>query len=171
MEVLFRITNRALSLCSIWTFAILILCVLWQVFSRFALSEPSTFTDEVARFMFIWSALLGSAYTLGQKRHLAIDLLTGALIGKAKLASDMFIIAAVAVFSGYILLYGGYSLVARTLMTGQVSPALQIPMGYIYLVIPISGAIMLFYCAYFVHDRLFGSKLGPNDSLVDPTAE
>ena len=56
-------------------FAILVVCVVWQVVSRYVFGTPSTLTDELARFLFMWLALMGAAYSLGLKRHLAIDLL------------------------------------------------------------------------------------------------
>lgn len=155
--------DKALASVTIFVFGILIVCVVWQVISRFVLGSPSTVTDELARFMFIWVGLLGAAYTLGQRRHLAIDLLTGALTGKKKQLSDVLIIVAIASFAGLILVNGGMQLVAKTLSTGQVSPALRFPMGYVYAAIPFSGALMLFYCFDFLVGVLSGNGLGPND--------
>ena len=54
---------------------ILVLDVLWQVISRYLLKSPSSFTDELARFLLIWVGILGAAYATGKKMHLAIDVL------------------------------------------------------------------------------------------------
>ena len=54
---------------------LMVLNVLWQVFSRYVLGEPSAFTDELARFLMIWLGLLGAAYVSGKKGHVAIDVL------------------------------------------------------------------------------------------------
>lgn len=137
-------------------FFVLVACVVWQVFSRYVLASPSTFTDEMARFLFMWVALFGAAYTLGQRRHLAIDLMSMHLTGRAKIALHMVVLAVVAGFALVVMVYGGSQLVAKTLSTGQVSPALRIPMGYIYCAIPISGAIMLYYCSMFFFSVLRG---------------
>jgi hypothetical protein len=48
--------------------AILVVDVLWQVISRYVLSAPSSFTDELAGFLLIWVGLFGSAYVAGKKR-------------------------------------------------------------------------------------------------------
>lgn len=53
---------------------ILVIDVLWQVTSRYVLSSPSSFTDELAGFLLIWVGLFGSAYVAGKNEHLAIDL-------------------------------------------------------------------------------------------------
>ena len=62
-----------------WTLVVsmslLVIDVLWQVFSRFILQDPSSFTEELARFLLIWVGLLGAAYAAGQRMHLAVDLL------------------------------------------------------------------------------------------------
>jgi TRAP-type C4-dicarboxylate transport system permease small subunit len=143
-------------------FTVLVACVVWQVFSRYVLQSPSTVTDELARFLFIWVALLGGAYTLGQRRHLAIDLLPMMTSGLARRAVNFGIIAAIALFAALIMVYGGLDLVSRTLQTGQVSPALRLPMGLIYIAIPLSGLCILYYCLTFLAD-LFREGRGPND--------
>lgn len=130
-------------------FSVLVACVSWQVLSRYVLGTPSTLTDEIARFLFMWLALIGGAYTFGARRHLAIDLLTGALTGRRKLVSEAAILTVVAVFAAVVMLWGGYSLVSRTLASGQVTPALRISMGWIYGAIPFSGAVILYYCLLF----------------------
>ena len=52
----------------------LFLCVLWQVFSRYVLNNPATFTEEVSRFAVIWLSLLGTAYACGKLEHMAYNL-------------------------------------------------------------------------------------------------
>ena len=55
--------------------SVLVVDVLWQVISRYLLSSPSSFTDELAGFLLIWVGVLGAAYVAGRKEHLAIDIL------------------------------------------------------------------------------------------------
>ncbi|OKL45852.1 TRAP transporter small permease [Pseudovibrio exalbescens] len=165
-----RITNTVdtiLKTVVISVFAVLVVCVVWQVLSRYVLGTPSTFTDELARFMFIWIGLIGAAYTLGQRRHLAIDLLTGPLTGIKKRYSDYFIIAAILTFSLLIMVYGGSQLVMKTLITGQVSPALRVPMGYVYAAIPFSGVVMVYYSIEMLVGLIKGTGTGPNDQPID----
>lgn len=162
MTLFTRGVDLVLRLVITFAFAVLVACVVWQVFSRYVLQSPSTVTDELARFLFIWVALLGGAYTLGQRRHLAIDLLPMMTRGLARRAVNFGIIAAIALFAALIMVYGGLDLVSRTLQTGQVSPALRLPMGLIYIAIPLSGLCILYYCLTFLAD-LFREGRGPND--------
>ena len=162
MTVITRGADMILRLVITIAFAALVVCVIWQVVSRYVLESPSTVTDEMARFLFIWVALLGGAYTLGQRRHLAIDLLPVIATGSLRTLVNLAIVAAIALFAGLIMVYGGLDLVGRTLETGQVSPALRLPMGLVYVAIPFSGLCMLFYCLTFVADILRSGR-GPND--------
>ncbi|WP_107851680.1 TRAP transporter small permease [Oceanimonas marisflavi] len=155
MEKLTKLVNQTLSWLIIAISATLLLCVVWQVVSRYILGTPSTVTDEMARFLFMWVGLLGAAYATGQKRHLAIDLLTMRLRGQRKLLSELVVLLAMGGFAALVMVYGGMNLVNKTLSTGQISPSLGLPMGYVYLCLPVSGLTIVFYC---VSDGL--SKVG-----------
>ncbi|WP_170327683.1 TRAP transporter small permease [Ruegeria arenilitoris] len=168
MKQMTAAVDTVLRLIIVIAFAVLVTCVIWQVFSRYVLGTPSTVTDEMARFLFIWVALLGGAYTLGQRRHLAIDLLPTITHGVPRLVVNAAIIGAIALFACVVMLYGGWNLVSRTLETGQVSPALRLPMGVVYIAIPASGLAILFYCLGFVVD-LASTGQGPNERL-EPSA-
>lgn len=126
-------------------FSIMLLSVIWQVFSRFILGSPSTITDEISSFGLIWVGLLGAAYATGKKLHLAIDLLPADLVSKHRIWFDSFVFIAIALFSLSVLIIGGGRLSWITFMLGQKSAALEIPLGVIYLVLPISGILILYY--------------------------
>ena len=154
MNKLVGYINRGLAMFTVSLSTFLVFCVIWQVISRYIIGKPSTITDELARYLFMWVALIGAAYTTGLKRHLAIDLLTMKLSGKRKLFNEIFIQLAIAVFAFIVLVYGGTNLAMKTLATGQVTPALGWEMGYIYFCLPISGALMIFYSALFAFDKI-----------------
>ena len=149
MKKLVEYINKGLAGFTVSLSTFLVLCVVWQVLSRYIIGRPSTVTDELARYLFMWVALIGAAYTTGQKRHLAIDLLTMKLKGKRKIFNEIFIQLAIAVFAFIVLVYGGSNLAIKTLATGQLTPALGWEMGYIYFCLPISGALMIFYSVAF----------------------
>ncbi|PJC87283.1 TRAP transporter small permease [Vibrio sp. HA2012] len=147
MKKLIAIMDKSLSLFCISLSSFLVICVVWQVFSRYVLNSPSTTTDEIARFLFIWVGLMGAAYTLGKKRHLAIDLMAMKLEHlPVKQAVLHLIINLISIFfASVIMIYGGGSLMLKTLATGQVSPALGIEMGLVYAAVPLCGFFMLVY--------------------------
>lgn len=126
--------------------------VLWQVFTRFILKNPSSFTEELARYLLIWVGLLGAAYASGKKMHLAIDIILENLKGAAKKTAELTIQVFIFLFALFVMVIGGIRLVTITLTLNQISAALRIKLGYVYLVIPISGILILFYAAAFIMD-------------------
>jgi len=127
--------------------------VLWQVFTRFILRNPSSFTEELARFFLIWVGLLGASYAAGKKMHLAIDVVLQALKNKTKIWTEIFIQVSIFLFSFFVMVVGGLRLVTITLALNQISAALRIKLGYVYLVLPISGLLIMFYAAVFIIER------------------
>src|SRR5690606_38666895 len=79
--------------------AAMVLNVLWQVFTRFVVQDPSSFTDELARYMLIWLGLFGAAYATGRSMHLSVDLLQLSVSDKMKLKIDTFIRICVGFFA------------------------------------------------------------------------
>ena len=115
--------------------AILVLDVLWQVASRYVFSAPSSFTDELAGFLLIWVGLLGAAYGTGTKIHLAIDLLPSKLNFRRRKYLEVVINSLIAVFALVIFVIGGTWLVYTRFYLGQISASLELPLGYVYLVL------------------------------------
>lgn len=125
-------------------FAMLILVAggFWQVFSRFVLKDPSTFTDELLRYMLIWSGLIGSAYCFYKDEHLSLGIIKDKLQGNTKLILTIFIEVVTVAFVVYIYIIGGMKLVMVN--KTQLSSVLRLSMGLIYSVLPISGTFIIF---------------------------
>jgi len=126
--------------------AALVLDVLWGVFSRFVLRSPSRWTEEVATILLIWVSLLGAAVAFGRNEHLGIDYLAKKFDPSARRLMALVVQAVVAVFAAAVLIYGGYVLVSETLRAGQLTSALGIRQGHVYLAVPISGVFILLFC-------------------------
>lgn len=146
MTALRRILDRLLALTIALLLTGMVGLVLWQVFTRFVIGRPSSFTEEAVRYMMIWLGLLGAAYAAGQKSHLALDLFTAHLTGARKRVSDLIIQSVILVFALLVLVAGGGRLVWVQLTLGQKSAALQVKLGYVYLAVPLAGAFVVLYC-------------------------
>lgn len=123
---------------------VMVLVTSWQVISRYILNNPSSLTGEFLRFGLIWFSLLAGAYVVGKKSHIAITFLSNKIKSENKkqlldiLVQFSFILFAV------IMIWGGANAVSLTM--AQISPSLHLPMGYVYLSLPVSGVIILLYC-------------------------
>ena len=143
-----------------------VLNVLWQVFTRFVLKNPSSFTEELARYLLIWVGLLGASYAAGKKMHLAIDVVLQVLSGRPRKWIETFIQVFIFLFSFLVMVLGGIRLVAITLTLNQISAALRIKLGYVYLVLPLSGLLIMFYAVYFFVERLRTPEGEPKEFKV-----
>lgn len=150
MATFIRIITRVLSVFLIFLMAVIVLDVSWQVFTRFILRNPSSFTEELAGFLLIWIGLLGSSYAYYTKAHLGIDVLTMRFKPDKKKFVGILISVIVFLFALTVLMIGGLRLVDLTFTLDQISPAIGIPMGYVYLVLPLTGLLIMIYAVYFI---------------------
>lgn len=129
---------------------VLVLDVLWQVASRYLLASPSSFTDELAGFLLIWVGVLGAAYVTGKREHLAIDLLIQRSSEKRKARLLFLVDLFIALFALFVMIIGGTWLMFTRFQFNVNSAALHLPLGYVYIVMPLSGLLMLYYSLHFL---------------------
>ena len=125
-------------------FSALALVVLWQVISRYALSSPSSASEEVARICLMWLGLLGASYAHLENKHIAIKLLPDLATEKRETLSVLLC----QIFA-IILLVGGGKLCLTTFELQQTTPVLGLPVGLVYSVLPLAG--LLFSVANYYH--------------------
>ncbi len=170
MQGIIQAITRILSIILIFLMAVIVLDVTWQVFTRFILKDPSSFTEELAGFLLIWIGLLGSSYAFYTRAHLGIDILTMRLSAPRKRLAGILVCLIVFFFALFILLIGGLRLVNLTFTLHQISPAIGIPMGYVYLVLPVTGLLMMIYALYFTYELWLQKEAIPEEhkvSIVD----
>ena len=124
---------------------LMVLTVLWQVFTRYVLENPSSYAEELARYLMIWVGVLGAAYVSGQNNHISIDYFINKTSDNTQLIIKKIIIYIIIFFVFCAFILGGLRLVYITYLLGQFSPALQIPLSLVYFVVPVSGLLIIFY--------------------------
>ena len=93
----------------------------------------------------IWLGLIGSAYVSGKNEHVSIDYFLKKLNHKKRALLNRLIGFIILFFAFFVMIFGGGHLVFVTIKLEQLSPSLQIPLGLVYSVIPLSGLIIIFY--------------------------
>jgi TRAP-type C4-dicarboxylate transport system permease small subunit len=149
-----KVLDRTLEVLVTVSMGVLVVDVIWQVVSRYVLRNPSSWTEELATFLMIWVGLLGASVTLNRGGHLGIDYVTAKLPVKIQVYTELVVFFCVAMFSLLVLGIGGATLVRITLTSNQVSPALGLKMGYVYLAVPISGFFLTLYSIEFFIERV-----------------
>jgi TRAP-type C4-dicarboxylate transport system permease small subunit len=130
----------------------------WQIFTRWVLGNPSTFTDELLRYVLIIAGFIGSAYCFYRDEHLALTLITDKAKGPFKLCLDIFIEACILFFVIYVFIFGGFKL-ANT--ATNVSSVMHIPMKTLYMIEPVCG-ILIVLARILKYVNLYTEKKGEN---------
>jgi TRAP-type C4-dicarboxylate transport system permease small subunit len=125
--------------------------VFLQVLIRFVFKYPLPWTEEVSRIAFVYTIFIGATIAVRRKAHLNIDFLLVILPPKIAQAVKLFGTLLVAVFLGFVTWQG----IEFVRITGvQVTPVMQVPFRYLYLIIPSCGGLMLLYLILGAVDEL-----------------
>jgi TRAP-type C4-dicarboxylate transport system permease small subunit len=149
-----KLIDAATRYALVFLMGLLVVVVVWQVFSRYILNAPSTFTDELARFLLIWVSLLGGAYYAGKNQHIAINVLPERLSPPGRRKLNIVINLIIIAFVGCVFVIGGGMLVWITYTYLQLTPTLQIPMAFVYAIGPVSGILIIYYKLADIADLL-----------------
>jgi len=147
---------RTMELLVIVITGVLVIDVVWQVFTRFALNDPSGWTEELATLLMIWMALFGACIGFVRCAHLGVDYFVERFPPRLRLANEIAVYVLIAFFASTVLVYGGSRIVYYTLLFGQRSAALDVKMGYVYLALPLSGLFITWFAAEGAVSRVAG---------------
>lgn len=162
MEVLKKSLDKVLYWVTAVLFAVLVVVVVWQVFTRQVVGSPATWTDEGARLTFVWLGLFASAFVFGERGHIAVEFLARKLpLGVERLLS-VTVQVVVLGFSCAVLVWGGW----RTSQNAwnQELSSLPFTVGHMYLALPVAGLLISFYSLYFIQAQLRGIESPYTDS-------
>ncbi|MCL6295505.1 TRAP transporter small permease [Jejuia spongiicola] len=156
-KIIFNKVNKLLEWFLIVIFALLVLDVLFQVFSRYFLGTSFTWTEEFARFSLIWMTILGAAYLNAKREHLSMDFLYQKFSTANKRRVSILIEVFIFLFALVVMVIGGLNLVYTTLHLEQLSGTLRIPLGYVYAIMPFSGLLIMCFSIYHI-SNIYSSK-------------
>ncbi len=103
-----------------------------QVFMRYVMHNSLTWSEELARYIFIWLIYLGISYGAKIMKHIKIDAALGLFPKAARpyvviLGDILFLVFAI------FIVYTSWGVVQKQIKLGQTSPALHVPMWIVYL--------------------------------------
>ena len=110
----------------------------WQVFTRYVLNNPSTWSEELVGYLFAWASLFGASLITGERGHMNIPVVVELMPAKAQM------------FSAIILIYGGYKI--TLLAMGQMTSSLGVAVGVFYVTMPVCGIINILYTVLNIYD-------------------
>ena len=120
-------------------YTVIIVSTFAAVFSRYVLNDSIIWAEELARYLFIWVAFLGSALALKNGAHIGLDLIISSLPPTVKTVVEGLITILIGVFLAFVITA---SVTVVEITMGNTSSALGIPMGMVYLAIPVGCSLM-----------------------------
>jgi len=156
MKTLKNILDKITSTASIVVFIVMVLMVTYQVVARYFFSKPSSITETLTRYSFVWLIIISATYIFGQREHIYISVIKDKLPAGARKAVNILIECVTILFALLVMVYGGFIISRMNLL--QIDSMLNIPTGIIYSIIPICGVIIVFYSIYNITLEINGNE-------------
>lgn len=156
MDQLRNIINKFTEWLACAILAIMTVLVTWQVITRFVFKAPSSITEALAKYLFVWLILITAAYVVGKREHMAIEFFVARYSFKTRTILEIVVEICIFLFAAIVLTYGG-GYIAMNAMS-QADSALSIPMGIVYLALPVSGVLSMFYSFCNIIDEIKNLK-------------
>ncbi len=157
MDKIRNVLNKIMRFFAGSSLIAMVILTCWQVFTRYILSRPSTWSEELVAYLFAWSSLFAAAIVTGERGHMSIPILIEKMSPKIQRAFLVFAELIALVFSLGILVYGGIQI--AQLAYGQTTSSLGLQVGFFYLALPICGVISTIYIVLNIIEILKG-RLG-----------
>ncbi len=138
-------------------FGLMVIVGSYQIITRYFFNKPSTVSEELLTFSFVWMALLASAYVFGIRDHMRMGFLADKIQGKGRIVLDIVIEILILVFALLTLVWGGSAIMQLSMQ--QMTASLGVPMGYIYTILPVSGVAIVVYSILNIIDMIHGKNL------------
>lgn len=155
MKQLRNILNKTLSALAGISFLAMVVLVCWQVFTRYVLQNPSSWSEELVSYVFAWMALLGASLVVGERGHMNIPILVDRMGKGAKKVLAIFAEIIAFLFAAIILLYGGMQI--TSLAMGQMTSSLGVAVGVFYVVLPLCGVLNMIFTILNIYDIVKGN--------------
>ena len=121
----------------------IVFAISWQVLTRYVPGLPvPRWTEEVSLILMVWLAMVGSALAVRTAEHLAMDVLHRQVAPALRAPLIRLVWLLAAAFGAYLVWYG-WELSMRTML--QTFSATKLPIGWMYLGIPVGGVLMFLF--------------------------
>lgn len=157
MKQLRRLLNHTLNVLAGVSFLAMVVLTCWQVLTRYALQNPSSWSEELVSYLFAWMALLGASLVVGERGHMNIPIVVERMGEKGRRFFAIFAELVSLAFSGVILVYGGIQI--TSLAMGQMTSSLGLPIGVFYIILPLSGVLNIVYTILNIVDIATDSEV------------
>ena len=143
MKALRNILNKILNVLAGVSFIAMVGLTCWQVFTRYILKHPSSWSEELVSYLFAWASLFGASLITGERGHMNIPVIVERMSEKGQKFFAVFGELIAFAFSAIILVYGGVKI--TELAMGQMTSSLGVAVGVFYIALPVCGVLNMVY--------------------------
>lgn len=152
MEKARTFLNSLLEKFSVLLMSVMVLLVTWQVVSRYILNNPSSVSEVLTRYLFVWLVIVTATYAFGKREHMCISFLKERMPVKIQHVVNIVIEILTLIFAAAVMVVGGCAITSMQMV--QIDSTLHIATGIIYSVIPLCGGLIAFYCVCNIGQEL-----------------
>jgi TRAP-type C4-dicarboxylate transport system permease small subunit len=125
----------------VYTLALMTIIILAQIIMRYIFSNSLSWSEELARYMFLWISWVGASYAVREHAHLRVEILANMCKGKNRVIFEILVYIGWTAFTIF-LAYQGCKATGFLVRSDQRSPALNMPMFIPYASVPVGCALM-----------------------------
>lgn len=154
MKEIERYLLRVIDIIVVGCFSVMTIVVFVNVILRYAFNSGITFSEELSRLCFVWLTFLGAILAMKENAHIRVDSFVRRLSARGR--KSCAVIANVLIIYVSWLLFDG-SLTQTLINLDTQSPALGIPMAFLYVTGVISSVGIIVYAIrnlYLLHKEM-----------------
>ena len=144
------VLNRLLSILAGVSFIAMVVLTCWQVFTRYFLKNPSSWSEELVSYLFAWASLFGASLITSERGHMNIPILVEKASPTVRKYLAIFGELVAFAFSAIILLYRCIEI--SKLAMGQMTSSLGVAVGVFYIALPVCGVLNMLYTVLNIID-------------------
>ncbi len=156
MQKIKKVLDKVIMTVCIVIFIAMVLLTTYQVGMRYLFKSPSSISETLTRYLFVWLVILSATFVFGQRDHICITFVKDKFSGSAKRILELLINVITVIFALLIMVYGGAVITQMNML--QYDSILKIPTGIIYSIIPVCGVLIIFYSVLSIIDDIQSKK-------------
>lgn len=149
--------NKILSGAAALLLAFMSLLAVYQVFMRYVLKNPSTMSEDILSYSFVWLSLIATALVFGERDHMNLTFFLDKGSSYVKLLLSLISEILVMIIAFVVFVVGGKKFMNVGAI--QVSPTLGITMDMVYLILPVTGVLIILFSIINIAELVKDFKL------------
>lgn len=161
--------NKLLVRIMFVTFTLMVILTFMQVVFRYAIEQPLSWSEEGAKYLFMWATYTGASIAFYEGKHINVTLAFAYFKSERLKAGILLLADALTMWFLLVFVYQGFIVSQRVFALGQFSPSLPwLPIGLTYLAIPVGCFFMFFNVLAYAIRHFHTMATGQGADVYDP---